>query len=120
MHELSIIYNILEITKEYAEKNSLNKIHKITMRIGEFCTLQEDSLLFAFDALQRETLCENAVLVIKKQEAKGYCAHCDLEFKISFMHKLCPICNVFSHHITTGYEILVESIEGEHYETNSY
>ncbi len=113
MHELSIIYNVIEIAKEYAEKNSLKKIDKINMSIGEFCCLQEDSLHFAFEGLQKGTLCENAKLHIEVQEAQAYCKNCNLEFKISFTDKLCPYCNAFSHQIMTGYEILVASIEGE-------
>lgn len=113
MHELSIIYNILEIVKEQAIHNALTFVAKVVIDIGEFCTLQEDSLIFAFEALSKNTLCEGASLVIQKIEAKAYCTHCSTEFKVSFTSKVCPICKEYSRQITTGYEILVSSIEGE-------
>lgn len=113
MHELSIVYNILEIVKDHAKHNSFSHVNKIIMTIGEFCSLEENSLIFAFDTLSKDTLCNEATLVIQKTEAKAYCNHCKIEFKVTFINKLCPICKEYSHQITTGYEILVSSIEGE-------
>ncbi|MDF2613789.1 MAG: hypA [Clostridia bacterium] len=113
MHELSIVYNILEIVKEHAKNNNLNHINKVVVNVGEFCSLEENSLTFAFEALSKGILCNGAALVIQKTEAKAYCTHCSTEFKVTFMSKLCPICKGYSHQITAGYEILVSSIEGE-------
>ena len=117
MHELSIIYNVLEIAKEHATNNAISRINKIVLSIGEFCALQEDSLNFAFKNLSKDSLCEEALLVIEKKDAQAYCKNCNRIFKIDLKHKVCPICKQFSHDITTGYEILVASIEGDSDET---
>lgn len=113
MHELSIVYNVLEIVREHAENNHLNKIDKVVISVGEFCSLQKDSLLFAFESLSKNSLCEEAALEIQTIEAKAYCDDCQNEFKVSFTNKFCPVCKKYSRQITSGYEILVSSIEGE-------
>ncbi|WP_069998690.1 hydrogenase maturation nickel metallochaperone HypA [Cellulosilyticum sp. I15G10I2] len=113
MHEVSIVYNILEIAKEYAANNAMSRIKKIIINVGEFCALQEDSLDFAFEALSKGSLCEGSQLITEKTEAKAYCRNCAKEFNITFTNKLCPVCKTFSYQITTGYELLVTKIEGE-------
>lgn len=119
MHELSIVYDVIDIIKTYADKHHMRHITQVTMTIGEFCTVQEDCLQFAFENLSKGSICEKAILSVNKLQAKAYCEHCKQDFKISFIHKICPSCQKLSEKITTGYEILVTSIEGDSCETSA-
>ena len=113
MHELSILCNVIEIAKKYAGEAHMTHIHKVVMHIGEFCAIQQDALYFAFNTLKTEHLLKDAQLIIETSEAKAYCTHCKQDFKVSFTQRQCPICNRLSHQITSGYEILITSIEGD-------
>ncbi|RDY23133.1 hydrogenase maturation nickel metallochaperone HypA [Romboutsia maritimum] len=113
MHEISIVYDTLQIANENGEKNNIKKIDKIFMKIGEFTCVEESSLKFAFESLKKNTICEDAELIIEKIKAKALCNYCNKEFIIDFTNKLCPKCNRYSSNITSGYEIMVWQIEGE-------
>ena len=62
---------------------------------------------------QRDTESEKAELIINRVKAKAECNECGQVFDISFTDKKCPKCNVFSNNIVSGYELLLDEIEGE-------
>ena len=113
MHEVSIMYDSIEIVKESSKLNNISKVNKVFMKIGEFTCVDENSLKFAFEALSKNTLCEGAILDIEKVKGKAKCDICNIEFDIGFTNKLCPSCNTYSNNITSGYELLVYEIEGD-------
>ncbi len=43
----------------------------------------------------------------------AYCEKCRKKFKISFTEKNCPTCKTYSSNIVSGYETILEQIEGE-------
>ena len=112
MHEISIMHDAIEIAVENGKINNIKKIDKIYMKIGEFTCVEENSLYFAFDALSRGTICEDAKLIIEKVKAKAKCDYCNEDFDIDFTNKICPKCNRYSNNVYNGYEFLVWQIEG--------
>lgn len=113
MHEVSVISEVLQIAFETALENNLKKIDKIVLQVGEFSCIENSSLQFAFEAMRRKSICENAELFIKKIKATSYCDRCKEEFEVSYTNRLCPKCNTFGCNIVKGYELYLESIEGE-------
>lgn len=113
MHEVSVILEVLEIVEKDAKENNLKSIDKITLQVGEFTCIEESSLQFAFESMKKESICEHAKLLIKKIKAISYCDNCKEEFEVSYTNKLCPKCNNFSFNIIKGYELYLESIEGD-------
>ena len=113
MHEVSIVYDVIQIVKENSKLNNINRVTKIFMRLGEFTCIDEKSINFAFETLSKNTLCEGAVLEIERVKGKARCNVCNEEFFINFTNKLCPKCKCYSDNITSGYEMLVYEIEGE-------
>lgn len=113
VHEVSIMGNIFEIINENVINNNMKKVNKITLKIGEFTCVEEDSLRFAFQAFSKDTEAEEAQLIIDRVEATAKCEHCQKIFKVSFFNKICPVCQTFSNNIVTGYELLLQEIEGE-------
>lgn len=113
MHEVSVITEILEIVEKNAKENNLKSIDKITLQIGEFTCIEESSLRFAFESMKQESICKDTKLLIKKIKATSYCDDCREEFEVNYTNRLCPKCNKFSFNIVKGYELYLESIEGE-------
>lgn len=113
MHEISIISEVLEMANENAKIYNIKRIEKIILKIGEFTCIEENTLRFAFNSMSAGTICENAKLILEKIKASAYCDNCKENFNISYTKKLCPKCNKYSCNITTGYELLLERIEGE-------
>lgn len=113
MHEVSIMESTLRIVKEKAEENNLKNVSKITLKIGELSGVMSDSLIFAFNSLSKGTIAEGAEFLIEKVDATAMCDECGITFKIDHFNKLCPECNKFSTDILSGYELYVNTIEGE-------
>ena len=113
MHEVSIIQNVIEIVTQKAIENNLTKINKVSLRIGELSGVMPESLNFAFDSCIKGTMLEESTLGIEKVSALGECKTCNLEFPIEHFHKLCPSCNKFCTNIVSGYELYVNTIEGD-------
>lgn len=111
MHEVSIVYEVIETVKESSILNKINTVNKVFMKIGEFTCIDESSIKFAFEVLSKNTLCEGALLEIERVKAKAKCNICNEEFFINFTKNLCPKCGVYSENIINGYEILVYEIE---------
>lgn len=113
MHEVSIINSCMELVFEIAKKNQLKRVDKIKLTIGELSGVMADSLIFAYENSIQGTIAEKAELVIETASAMGKCRRCNLEFKIDHFNKLCPLCRGFCDEITAGYELNLNSIEGE-------
>lgn len=113
MHEVSIIENVIDIVSKKAEENNLIKVNKISLMIGELSGVMSDSLIFAFQCVSKGTMLENTEFQIQKMEATARCENCGVIFKIDHFNKICPSCKRFSNNILTGYELYVNTIEGD-------
>lgn len=113
MHEVSIVQSLINIVCNKAEENNLKKINKISVKIGELSGVLEDSIRFAYKSISKDTIVESAELVIEKVEATAQCDCCNISFKISHFNKLCPNCQSFSNNILSGYELYINTIEGD-------
>jgi len=113
MHEVSIISSLIDIVLEKAEENNLKIINKISLKIGDFAGVMKDSLSFAFEGISKGTILENAELVMERVKATGKCDDCNIIFEIEHFNKLCPSCNKFCNSIVSGYELYINTIEGD-------
>jgi len=113
MHEVSIIQNVIEIVTQKAHENKLTKINRVSLRIGELSGVMPESLNFAFENCIQGTMLEKTTLGIENVSALGRCEECNLEFPIGHFKKLCPNCNQFCTSVVSGYELYVNTIEGD-------
>lgn len=113
MHEVSIMENAMKIVREKAKENDLNNISKITIKIGKLSGVLPEALEFAFQVISKGTIAQGAELLIEKVDASAMCDVCGITFEIDHFNKLCPNCNKFSTNILSGYELYVNTIEGE-------
>lgn len=105
--------DIFEIVEENIAIYNLKKIEKISLKIGEFTCVEDSALEFAFEAFSKDSIAEGAKLLIERVRASAECNNCGQVFNISFTNKICPSCSTFSTNIITGYELLLNEIEGE-------
>lgn len=118
MHEFSIMVDMLQIVTGKAAEHKLQSIKKIVLAIGELTCLNKEALEYAFTLLQEGTIAEGADLKIVIVEATACCNNCRHAFPISHINKVCPECGQSTFQVNTGYEIILEEVEGELYEEN--
>ena len=113
MHEVSIVQSLIEIVLEKADENNFKTINKISLKTGDFAGVMKDSLMFAFEGISKGTILENTELIMEQVKATGKCDDCNNIFEINHFDKLCPKCNKFCNSIVTGYELYINTIEGD-------
>jgi hydrogenase nickel incorporation protein HypA/HybF len=113
MHEVSIMENVIEIVTQKAIESKFTKINNVSLKIGELSGVMSESLSFAFNCCKIGTMLEAATLEIEKVNAMAQCKDCNQLFEIDHFNKFCPSCNQFSNNIVSGYELYVNTIEGD-------
>lgn len=113
MHEVSIMGEVFEIIEDNIKSHNIKKVNKVVIDIGEFTCVEESALRFSFDTMKIDTTCEDSDFIINKIPATAKCDDCGEVFNVGYTNKICPLCNRFSNNILTGYELSLQTIEGE-------
>ena len=104
--------------EETANTHHLCVIQKIELVIGAFCGVQVDALLFALNALRKDTILSEAEIIITSPPLVLYCLNCKNEYSATIEDLICPGCLKADFEIKHGQEMLVKAIHGEK-ETNA-
>ena len=115
MHELSIMSNILQIILEYAEKNNAKKINIVNLKIGALSDVVPEWAQTYFDMLTKDTIADNAKLVIERVQVKIQCHDCGHTFQVLKPEDgfICQNCQSSDIEIIEGRELQVTSIDIE-------
>jgi len=106
MHEYSVMAQIVKIAEDEARNHHARKVLEITLELGELTLLLKPQLEFAFEVLSKNTLLQDAVLVIREVEAVLKCPECRVERTLKelngegpgsryahFVPLICPGCS---------------------------
>jgi hydrogenase nickel incorporation protein HypA/HybF len=113
MHEIGIAESVIEISEATARKSNARSIQVIALRLGEFTTVVQEALEFAFEIARQGTLAHNARLQIEIVPTIVQCAAC-----IGEAHPIrggslrCEHCG-FPLKIISGEEMQIDYIEIE-------
>ena len=111
MHELSIIYSILETAeKEATQRGGKYEVEAIELEIGELAGVEISSIEFLWPAAVEQTVLENATFHITRVAGEGVCSDCDRAFAIQNYFDPCPDCGSYLIQITKGEELRVKSL----------
>lgn len=110
MHEMSIAVNIVEIAVEQAQKAKAEKINSIVLELGSLSGVVEDALQFCFSSATKNTMAENAGLVILKHQAQAHCESCGHVFSSDQLVPSCPQCGEIVIHVQGGRELRIKTI----------
>ncbi len=111
MHEVGIMEQTIDIAIDNALSQGVDRIHKLTMRIGKMSGVVPEALEFAFDVVTQNTIAQGANLEIETVPVTCYCSDCKIEFQPPDLFYECPECGKFSDRILAGKEIELLSIE---------
>ena len=109
MHELSIAYNVIEIVEEEAKTLNAKHISEVELEIGLVSGVIPETLKFALEAIVKNTMLENAKIIINSIEGKARCSTCSHEFLIDELYAMCPECNSFHFDVIQGKEMKVKN-----------
>lgn len=112
MHELGVVFHMIDTLKEIADSNQVEQISKVTVELGEVSTVIPSYLTSCWNwAVKKEPLLVGAELAIEPIEAINYCEDCRLEYRAMDHGKICPRCGSEKTYLLQGNEFMIKEIE---------
>ncbi len=109
MHELGIVINIVEQIEDFAKKNSLTKIDKLVLEIGELSSVVPKYIEDVYPMAVEQTMLQDTTLQIIIVPARVLCKDCHTVFN-DITNKCCPKCNGHNLKLVRGQEFNIKEI----------
>jgi len=113
MHELPITQSIVEIAVRHGEQANARRVTDIYLVIGQLSSVVDDSVLFYWDIISKDTICEGARVHFERIPAELQCLDCNNIFTLFNELIPCTQCNSTLVKIIAGKEFRLDSIEIE-------
>ena len=112
MHELGIVFNIVDSVEKIAAQNNLTKVLSITLLVGEVSTAIPQYLEKCYPAaVDKSKLLKNTKLKIEIVPANCICHQCFEVFSLIKNKNICPECGSSDTEMVSGRELLIKEIE---------
>jgi hydrogenase nickel incorporation protein HypA/HybF len=110
MHELSIAQALVEIVERHAAGR---RVTEVEVRVGHLRQVVPGALDLAFALVARDTVAEDARLVLEDVPAAGRCRACDAESELDGFPLVCRACGGWDLEVVRGEELHVIELELE-------
>ena len=110
MHELGIMYHVVEQVLKVVETNQLSKVDAIVLQVGELSSVVPRYLHACFPAAVDGTLLENTKLEVEILQANGICGECNNIYPLIEHSKICPNCKSGEFERISGGEFYLKEI----------
>lgn len=112
MHELGIVFNIIESIEKIGAENSLTKVSSVTLEIGEVSGIVPSYLTDCWKwAVEKSQLLTGSQLKVETLSAVTYCENCEKTYSTVEYAKICPYCQSEDTFLLTGNEVSIKEIE---------
>ena len=99
MHELGVVFHIIDDLKAVASDNDVSSISKVTIELGEVSGVVEEYLTDCWK------------WACKKEELVTYCEDCGETYETVKYAKVCPNCGSKHTYLIQGNEFNIKQIE---------
>ena len=113
MHEMPVVMNVVELLDDYARKNDVREIRKVTMEIGEIAMVMPNYFRSFWEpVIEQSEFLKNAELQIDIIPGIGQCRECDHDFNIEQNNGVCPKSGaVEKFQILSGRDVSIKEID---------
>jgi len=112
MHELGVVFHVIESVEEIAKENAVTHVNSVTLEIGKVSgvvpALLQDCWNWAVNKHEMMTDCK---LLIEDIEAITHCENCDENYDTISFGKTCPHCQSGRTYLIQGNEFNIKEIE---------
>ena len=112
MHETAVAESILNTIIAQAEQVNARPISAI-ISCGQFNTLNDEVMGFAFETAAAGTACEGMKLEIKHVPLRAKCKQCEAVFEFDVYKPACLQCESMEFNFEPDAPLLLETIEFE-------
>jgi hydrogenase nickel incorporation protein HypA/HybF len=110
MHELSLLENVREILEKNALSQRFSRVTQVTLEIGRFSNVEPEALRFCFDVVMKDSLAENAELIIAEVNGLGVCRQCRQQLAMKTLYDACVYCGSPFVEVIQGSEIKIKDL----------
>ena len=111
MHELGVVFRIIDDLTEVGKENKLEKIHSVTLQLGEVSGVVPSLLTDAWKwASNRTELMKDSELIIETLPAVTFCEDCKSEYETVTYGKICPKCGSEHTYLLKGNAFMIKVI----------
>ena len=112
MHELGIVYHIIDTLEEVGQENALTSIQSVTIELGEVSAVMPEYLTDCWNwAVKKKDLLKDAQMFVETIPAVTLCRECEREYGTVEHGRICPYCGSEKTHLLVGNEINIKQIE---------
>lgn len=113
MHELSIVFHMIDTLEEVARANELSSISLVSLNLGEVSGVLPDYLVDCWNwAVGRTDVLRGATLEVTQIDAVTVCNSCGRTYSTLQHGKTCPHCQSTDTVLLRGNEIEIDTIQG--------
>ena len=112
MHELGIVFHIINQVEDLCKEKKLSKVASVTMQFGEVSSIIPDYLDDCWKwATNKSAFMKGCILKSERIPAVSICENCEKTFATIAYGKTCPFCKSEKTHLLSGQEIFIKQIE---------
>lgn len=111
MHEMSLAEGMIQLLEDHARDQQFTKVNKIWLEIGQLSSVEVESLLFCFDAVAKNTLAQDAEVIVESVPGVGWCLDCAQPVHCSSLYEPCPLCQGHQIQVTGGKDMRIKELE---------
>ena len=112
MHELGIVFHIIETIEDVAKEQELTKVSSVTVQVGEVSTVIPEYLVDCWKwAVKKTEILKDSELIHEPIEAITYCEDCEQTYRTVDFGKICPYCKSENTYLLVGNEVQIKEIE---------
>ncbi len=112
MHEVGVALGLLEGVQTTVIDRDVERVCTVNVRLGALSGVVRDALLFSWDVVTKETICEGSELRIEEVPLVVYCERCGTQrAPAPGTGLVCPQCRSVSSNIVRGREMELVSVE---------
>ena len=112
MHELGVVFHIMDAVEAVGRDNSLCEVSSVTLELGEVSTVLETYLRDCWNwARKKSELLRGAELRVEPIPAVTLCEDCGEQYGTVAHGKTCPKCGSGNTYLLRGSEVSIKEIE---------
>lgn len=112
MHELGIVFYLIDEVEEIAKKNNAKKVLSLTLEVGEVSSIIPSYFQECYEwAIKKTTYMKECSLNLVVIAGVSYCRSCKKTFSTTENGKKCPLCGSEDTYLVTGSEVNISKLE---------
>lgn len=112
MHELSVALALLNGVNEAAERDGIERVSAVHVKVGALSGIARDALLFSWEMACADTIAAGSELRIEDVPVEVFCDQCgETRAPVLGTGLLCPVCGVPAPNIVRGRELQIVAME---------